>query len=72
MKKGLMVVLFILIFCSILGSCGDSSSDSNYSRYSDTYRNDSEYRENVGDIADVFGVSEEEVDSKINAVTGGN
>lgn len=54
---------------SLVG-CG-SSSYSGSNGYSDTYNNDSEYRKNVSDIADVYGISEAEVDAKINAVTGG-
>ena len=70
MKNFLIVAVILLAFCGILGSCSDSS-ESSYSDYSDTYRNDSEYRKNIKDIADVYGVSEKEVDQKINAVTGG-
>ena len=32
---------------------------------------DSEYRQNIKEIADAYGVTEKEVDQKINAVTGG-
>ena len=71
MKNGLIIGAIFLIFCSVLGSCSDSSSESKYSGYSDTYKSDSKYREDIADIADAFGVSEREVDRKINAVTGG-
>lgn len=71
MKQGIIAVVILLIVCGILGSCSDSSSSSKYSGYSKTYNSDSEYRENVRDIANAFGVSEKEVDKKINAVTGG-
>ena len=71
MKKILIAAGIILALCALFGSCSDSSSDTEYSRYSSTYRNDAEYRENVGDIADAYGISEEEVDRKINAITGG-
>jgi len=70
MKNFLIAAGIILCFCVIFGSCNDSS-DSEYSRYSSTYKNDAKYRENVGDIADIYGVSEEEVDRMINAITGG-
>ncbi len=71
MKKGLIIAVIILAFCGIIGSCSNSSSDSKYSGYSSTYKNDSEYRQNIKDIADAYGVTEKEVDQKINAVTGG-
>ena len=71
MKKGLIIVMIVLVFCGILGSCGDSSSNNKYSGYSKTYNEDSEYRKNIKKIADAYGVSEKEVDKKINAVTGG-
>ena len=64
----------ILVFCGILGSCSDTSSNNEYTKYggySKTYQNDAEYRNNVKNIADAYGVSEREVDEKINAVTGG-
>lgn len=48
-----------------------SSTSSKYNGYSDTYNTDAKYRNDVKDIADVYGISEKEVDSKINAVTGG-
>ena len=71
MKKGLIIAVIFLAFCGIIGSCSDSSSDSKYSGYSKTYNEDSEYRQNIKDIADAYGVTEREVDQKINAVTGG-
>lgn len=71
MKKGLIIAVIILVLFGIIGSCSDSSLDSKYSGYSNTYKYDSEYRDNIKDIADAFGVSEKEVDQKINAVTGG-
>ena len=54
---------------SMLSGCSGSKSNSYYSdhTYSDDYYNDSEYRKNVGDIADAYGESEEEVDKKIHA-----
>ena len=71
MKNFLIGVVIFLVICSLLGSCSDSSSDYEYSGYSNTYKNDSEYRDNVKDIADAYGMSEKEVDQKINAITGG-
>ena len=70
MKNFLIAATIILLFCGILGSCSDSS-DSKYNGYSKTYNNDAEYRQDVKSLADSFGVSEREVDRKINAVTGG-
>ena len=71
MKNFIIGVVVFLMACAILGSCGDSSSGSQYSGYSNTYKNDSEYRQNVKDIAGAYGISEKEVDRKINAITGG-
>ena len=71
MKNILVIAVIILLICGIIGSCSDSSSNSKYSGYSDTYNNNSEYRKNIKDIADAYGVTEKEVDQKINAVTGG-
>ena len=70
-KKFICLSVISLIMFSLVG-CGSSSDSSSRSNgYSDTYNNDSEYRKNVSDIADVYGISEAEVDAKINAVTGG-
>jgi hypothetical protein len=71
MKKVLIIAVIFLAFCGIIGSCSDSSSNSKYSGYSKTYNEDSEYRQNIKKIADAYGVTEKEVDRKINAVTGG-
>ena len=71
LKKFFIIVAIILVFCGALGSCGDSSTDNKYSGYSKTYKEDSEYRKNIKKIADAYGMSEKEVDKKINAVTGG-
>lgn len=71
MKNVIIIVVIILGICGIVGSCDDSSSYDEYPEYSNTYNNDYEYRENVGDIAEAFGISEKEVDEKINAITGG-
>lgn len=70
-KNGVIIAIFIVFLLALLGSCSDSSESSSYSKYSNTYKNNAEYREDVGEIADAFGVTEEEVDRKINAITGG-
>ena len=69
MRKFFCLSIISLTMLSLVG-CG-SGSYSGGSGYADTYNNDSEYRKNVSDIADVYGISEAEVDAKINAVTGG-
>ena len=69
MKKFICFSIVSLMIFSLVG-CGSSSS-SRSNGYSDTYNNNSEYRKNVGDISDVYGISEAEVDAKINAITGG-
>ena len=68
MKKGWLIVAAILIVLYLFGSCSDSSGSSSYSGYSSSYQNDSSYRNDVSEIADAFGISEREVDSKINAI----
>lgn len=67
--SGWIIAIIIIVLLAMLGSCDDSSSP--YEGYSDTYKTDAKYRSDVSGIADAFGVSEWEVDSKINAVTGG-
>ena len=67
MKNFIIVVAVFFVLCAVVGSCSDSS-DSKYNGYSDSYNNDEEYRDDVGEIADAFGVSDQEVDEKINAV----
>ena len=75
-NKGSFIVgvIIVLVIIGMFSSCSDSSSDSKYSKYSGyskTYNDDYEYRKNVKNIADVYGVTEKEVDRKINAITGG-
>lgn len=66
-KYGILIVVVILVLAGMVGSCSDDSDNG----YSKTYNTDKEYRDNVKDIADAYGISEREVDEKINAVTGG-
>lgn len=47
------------------------NSSNKYSGYSDTYQKDAKYRSNVKDIAEIYGLSEKDVDAKINSATGG-
>ena len=61
----------MVITFTVCGCFSSSSSSSKYSGYSNTYQNDAEYRENVKEIAGVYGKSEQEVDRMINAITGG-
>lgn len=72
---GLITIVFIIILVILLNSCGGSShyssSSNSYSGYSSTYKNDPNYRKNIGEIAKTWGISEKEADYKINAVTGG-
>ena len=68
MRKIFLAVAVTMLIAS-LSACGGSSSD--YNGYSDTYNSDAEYRKNVSDIADTWGMSEREVDASINALTGG-
>lgn len=61
------VIIVIVVILMLFGSCGDSSS--NYdSRYSYDYNTNQEYRNDVNDIADVFGEDPADVDRKINSV----
>lgn len=67
--KWVCIVAAILIL-GMFGACssGSSSSSRSNSGYSSTYQTDSEYRQNVKDISDVYGISEKEVDQKLNSV----
>lgn len=59
----LVIVAVFIIICMILGG-NDSSSP----KYSDDYYNDKNYRDNVNDVADIYGKDAEEVDRAIQAV----
>lgn len=72
MKKIIGFILVAIVLLTFVACGGGSSSISNRNDYSDTYNSNDEYRHNVKDIADVYGISESEVDAKINAVTRGN
>ena len=66
------VSIIIVLFIILIASCEDSSSDhdSDYSydsNYSYDYKTDKEYRNNVNDIAGVYGEDPEVVDRKIQA-----
>ena len=72
MKNFLIGAVILIVVCGIFGSCSSGSSSSDkYSGYSNTYKNDYQYRENVKDIAGAYGKTEKEVDAMINAITGG-
>lgn len=60
-------IIVIIVILILIGSCGDSSSDYD-SKYSYEYNTDKSYRDNVNDIADVYGESPEDVDKMINDV----
>lgn len=73
-KSTVLIGIFaaIIILC-MFGACSNGSSSSSSSSksgsgYSSTYKTDSEYRQNVKDISDVYGISEKEVDQKLNSV----
>ena len=61
------IAIVIILLLALVGSCGNDSSNYN-PKYSYEYNNDKEYRDNVNDIADIFGESPEDVDRKINDV----
>ena len=63
MKKGWIIGIIVVAFLGLLGSCGDDGPS-----YSSEYYSNDSYREDVGEIADAFGMSDEEVDRKINAI----
>ena len=60
-------VLFILTLIYAYNSGGSGNSNG----YSYEYNNNPEYRENIEDISEIYGISEKAADAKINAVTGG-
>ncbi len=61
------VIMAVVIVLVLIGSCGDNSSDYD-SNYSYEYTTDSDYRDNVNDIADIFGEDPADVDRIINDV----
>jgi len=61
---GLAIIIMIVIVLCIIGSCSHQSSDG----MSDTYHTDSQYRDNVDNVAKTYGTTSQDVDSKINAV----
>lgn len=61
----IIAVIFALIFIISMFSNSDSSSSS---RYSDDYINNKEYRDNVNDIAGVYGEDAEDVDRMLQAI----
>ncbi len=63
---GAFVVIFLISLFVSLGS-GDSGSDKPI--YSKDYYTNPSYREDVGEIADAFGESEETVDAVINKMS---
>lgn len=68
MKNWLIAIGAIVVVGGLFGACTGSSERNSYSgNYSETYKSDSNYRQNVKDIADEFNMSEEDVDRKINA-----
>ena len=60
---------FLLYGCSALYR--PSNSNSGGSRYNTPYKTDSEYRRNVDDVAEIYGVSPEEIDRTIHNVLNG-
>lgn len=64
--KFVVIGVVILLILGLLGS--GSGSDDDYSGYSSDYRNDSGYRNDVNDVADVFGEDPADVDRQIQAV----
>ncbi len=65
-----LIVLMVLVSMVLVG-CSSSSSRSSYNGYSQTYNNNAGYRNNVNDIADVYGEDPQKVDAVINALTKG-
>ena len=64
------IIVGIIIVLILIGSCSNNSKSSSYStsKYSDDYKNNSSYREDVNYIADVYGEDPADVDRMINAV----
>lgn len=61
------VIIVIVLILLLIGSCSDSSSDYD-SNYSYEYNTNKNYRNNVNDIADIYGEDPEDVDRIINDV----
>ena len=66
-----IIAIAVLLIFSAIGGLGNSSSSSSSSRYSQDYRTNREYRNNVDDVADVYGVSSDYVDQMIQRVVDG-
>lgn len=68
-KSIIMIITFTALTC-LLCSCGGGSNKKSdkYSGYSDSYKNDSDYRNNVDYIAGVYGEDSSRVDSIINSL----
>ena len=65
--SGKFIIIAVVILL-VLGLLGSGSDDDGYSGYSSDYRNDSGYRDDVNDVADIFGEDPRDVDSAIQAV----
>ncbi len=68
MKKFFWILVVIVIIILIFANC-DSKSSSSYSSNS-SYGYGSKYDKDVGDIADAYGVSSDEVNDLMNALGG--
>ncbi len=68
-NKGCGIALGILIIIILLIALFSDSDSSSYdSKYSYDYNNDKEYRDNVNDIADIYGEDAEDVDRMLQAI----
>ena len=70
MKKNLCLVVIIVMVCMMLAGCSSSGSYRS-NGYSSTYNNNSSYRNNVNDVANIYGEDPQHVDAVLNALTGG-
>ena len=77
MKKAVWLILVLIFILIILSSCSSQNSGtSSYSSYnsngySQQYRTDSEYRNNVDSVADTYGKNSKEIDRTIQRVVNG-
>lgn len=68
MKKIFCILLAIILIIIVFVSC-DSNSNSSYSNNS-SYGYGSKYDKDIGDIADAYGASPDEVNDLMNAMGG--
>lgn len=63
--QGIITLVVVLLFFSMLGACSNSGSNN----MSNDYNTDANYRKNTDSVAKTYGTTSEEVDRKVQAVS---